>query len=186
MPVIRCSPSGAFFKTGYTTKYNWTCFAQCGGSGEKGNTFFFEAFPELGMIRADSVVSMEDAEEKAWARHQKTLACILDHKDHNNLDRKYYENGCSFCKGCNQYIAPDYSGLPPTTVCAKCGIATYYSRNNKQETHCEKCLNTLPDSDLTEWQLDKRYKRGLFAVKKVSPEEFNNALKDVIGNLLKK
>jgi hypothetical protein len=158
--IIRCSPSNSeFFKTGYAAQHHWDCDAQCGGNAKF--TFFFEAFPEQGMIRSDSKLSMQDAEQKAWNKYQKLKNCILDHKDHNNLDRKDYNNGGSFCKGCNQFICPSYSKMKPNIFCIKCNCPTYYS-SIKSGYCCEKCFPTIPDNELNEWQLDHKYKRGVW------------------------
>lgn len=128
-------------QTEYLTKYDWNYFTQCDG-GEK-KDFFFEVFTEYGMIRTNSENSMEDAEEKAWVKYQKSHSCPLDHKGHGNLDRRHYKNGCAFCKGCGQFIASAYSGLQPTTICVKCRAPTYYGWYNKEQWHCEDCLPVM-------------------------------------------
>ena len=54
------------------------------------------------------------------------------------------------------------------SLCVKCGIPTYYSQDNKEQWHCESCLGALPDSELTDFQLERRYKRGVWEVMSTS------------------
>lgn len=151
---VKCSPSNSFyFREGYPAKYQWDVYAQCGGKvSEKypSSTFFFEVSPPGSFIRADSKISMEDAEFKAWNLYQKYKNCKLDHRDHSNLDRRDYNNGCSFCKECNSFISSDHSGLEPSVFCVKCNKPTYYTTLANGNWCCEECIQKIPENELSE------------------------------------
>ncbi len=188
MKMISCSPSNAdYFRTGYPAKHNWEINAQCGGNIK--NKFFFEAFPEFGFIRADSKVSMEDAEEKAWMKYQQILNCKADHKNPDNLDRRDYKNGCSFCKSCNGFISSSFSNLQPTTICQVCKNPTYYTKTNDGLWCCDTCIDSIPDFRLYNHQLDKRYKRGIFspeyeaALDKLTDEDIESVITHISQTL---
>lgn len=155
--LIKCSPSNLqYFKSGYPAKYVWDIPAQCGGTYKEeknAGTFFFEAFPHEGFLRADSKISMEDAEEKAWQKYLKLNQCTADHKNPNNLDRKDYSNGCAFCKVCGSWISSSYSGLKPTTSCSKCGKPSYYTTLKNGNWCCEVCIAYVPENELSEFFL---------------------------------
>lgn len=186
MNFIKCSPSNTeFFRTGYPAKNSWGISAQCGGNSKHG--FFFEAFPVFGFIRADSKLSMEDAEEKAWMKYQAILKCKADHKNPENLDRKDYQNGCAFCKTCNGFISSSYSNLQPTTSCQVCKKPTFYTSTNDGLWVCKDCIKTLPDNKLNTHQLDQRYKRGIFSTDAetavITHEDISTVLDHIHQNL---
>lgn len=176
MPLIRrsCGPD-------YQTKYKWPCSAQCGGCEKYG--WFFEAFPDQGMIRTDSKESIEDCEEKAWKKFLLANNCPYDHKDPANLDRRDYKNGCSFCKHCGTYLDPSYSGLLPTTTCTTCGVPTYWSYDKFDNWYCQEHFQQLPDEMLSEFQLERRHRKDIME-KDIDPEQFKQALTDIVNHIL--
>lgn len=181
--LIQCSPSNPqYFKTGYPAKHAWDIPAQCGGTYKEvknSGTYFFEAFPKQGFIRSDSKISMEDAERKAWEKYLKLIKCSLDHKNPENLDRKDYKNGCAFCKECGSWISSSYSGLKPTISCVKCGEFDYYTKLKNGDWCCEKCLKTVPDSELSDFYLKTRF----LLISEEQPSITDQDLKEVFDHL---
>ncbi len=94
-----------------------SCFVQCGDSGVvlsvKGNyrTAFFEAFPDT-FIRGEGA-TVEDAEDKAWAAHQRHLACA----GHEFDRRGDSEHGT--CRHCGLFKSHILKPVHSCSVCAK-------------------------------------------------------------------
>lgn len=173
-------------KTPYQCVKLWPddCFVQCGGAGVIGDYYFFEAFPRSPdtFIRADSAVSIEDAEAKAWARHEKNLSCELDHTDPANFDPRDYKNGAGFCKKCGYFGG---SIFPPTDHCTSCGVLTRFSYDLKCRPWCTDCVSKIPVEDQTQAE------KMLLMVRKSqetpsSDEEIAAALPAVFDHILKK
>jgi hypothetical protein len=164
----------------YDTKYKWPCKAQCGGSEVHG--WFFEAFPDQGMIRSDSKVSLEEAEERAWKRFIIANNCPYDHRNPENLDRRNYKNGCSFCKHCGTFLDSGYTGLEPSVHCLECNKPTYYAQDKHGYWHCETHYKALPNDMLTEWQLECRHSSHI--IEDIDPEQFKQALTDIVNHIV--
>lgn len=141
----------------FPCQHNWPedCFVQCGGSEKyarpNGMRFFFEAFPRNPntFIRADSAISIADAENKAFAKHQNHLSCKLDHANPVNFERRNYKNGLGFCINCGMSVSEIFQ---PLEKCCQCEKNTYYTQDNTGKWWCEKCWENVPDSLLTEFQ----------------------------------
>lgn len=139
----------------FPCQHDWpeNCFVQCGGSEKYG--FFFESFPRNPntFIRADSKISVADAESKAFAKYQKHSSCELDHANPENFEKRHYTNGVGFCIKCGMFASKIF---PPSEVCCQCGQNTYNAQDNTGKWWCEKCWENVPDSLLTKFQKQTR------------------------------
>lgn len=93
-------------------------------------TAFFEAFPKNPscFIRGEGE-SIEAAEEKAFSKYVKIVAC-----PEHEFDRRGREDGYAYCTKCS------YSStvLEPTTSCAKCQKKAHFSQDKNGLWYCQK------------------------------------------------
>lgn len=161
----------------YDCQFDWPedCKVQGGDKGivfdkkaEGGSyrTSFFEAFPRNPdtFIRGEGK-SMQEAEQKAWEKYQRYLACPADHEDPDNFERRGYKNGAGFCKECGLFRGKMFE---PTEKCHNCGTATYYTSDKHGRYWCEDCSDQIPEEDLSELQkmIRRVDEEGLFADEK--------------------
>jgi hypothetical protein len=165
----------------YTCNFEWAedVFVQCGGSIKRG--FFFEAFPKDTFIRADSKESIQDAERKAWEKHQKHNSCELDHKNPDNFERRDYRNGLGFCVKCGYSTSKIFL---PLEICCVCGVNCYHATDKNNDWWCEECWKYVPEHLLTNVQ--KTYRTILAEEVNFTNEEFEKSLAKVIENLAEK
>ena len=119
------------------------CFVQCGGGNTR--TAFFEAFPESPQtyIRSEAP-TVEEAEAKAFAALERYAACA-----HPEFERRDYTNGLGFCVKCGMSKS---NAFLPSTLCAVCKVATYYTSDNKGLYYCEAHKDAMPEEDVPEWR----------------------------------
>jgi hypothetical protein len=159
----------------YTCKYPWPddCKVQCGGSEKRG--YFIESYPQLPstMIRSDSKISIEDAEQKAWNKYQSYLNCPSNHSNPDNFEKRDYTNGVGFCKQCGLFASKMFE---PSEICVTCGVNTYYG-NTEGKWYCESCFKKTPKGIEDEKFFEE--------FKKITPEEFREALSDILNVISK-
>lgn len=164
----------------YLCRHPWPdCTIQCGGSEKFG--FFFEAFPRNPdtMLRGDSKASLEDAEDRAWAQHQRHQACPLSHTDPNNFERREYRNGVGFCRQCGFCST---SIFEPAETCVACGKATYYTQDRLGQWYCPEC----PVPEDLKSDAHRRYEQTVAAMESMTHEEMTAAVEQVIGHIMGK
>ena len=147
---------------GYTCQHEWPedCFVQAGDQGvvftEKGSgsyrTAFFEAFPKepATFIRGEGE-TVSAAEESAWKQYQELTAC-----PGHEFERRDYPNGAGFCKHCNLFKSDAFE---PPTLCAICGVPSYFTFDVDGLEYCEQHQRDKP---LDKWSdLDWMAARGM-------------------------
>jgi hypothetical protein len=103
-------------------------------------TTFVEAFPGDanggGFFRGEGS-SVAEAENDAWTKYQRSLAC-----DEHDWDARGYTNGGGFCKKCNRFGSDVFTGEQLGQFCVVCGKGTTYSQveDLEDEAHwyCEE------------------------------------------------
>lgn len=149
------------------------CFVQCGGDGivfsqggfqeimfsdnpieslakesAKPTTYrtaFFEAFPRNPdtFIRGEGK-TIEEAEEKAWNKLQKYLACTG-----HEFEKRGYTNGAGFCKHCNMFASKVFEPEPPTED-EKKQIAKWEAMLEKDRRTMERMIQKSKEKKMRE------------------------------------
>lgn len=127
----------------YTPVHPWPedCTVQWGDLDGTRHPTFFEAFPKGTYLRGEGA-TLEAAEGRAWAQHQREIACPGHEWSPVGGGQPERLDGVGWCVLCRRF---ESNVLPVRTVCATCGLTVkLYSA-----TRCKPCLEATPDDLLT-------------------------------------
>lgn len=150
----QCLPGG-HNHAGHTPIHPWPedCMVQWGGRGlvlgsKPYHTAFFEAFPAGTFIRGEGA-TVAEAEDRAWAQHQREVACGEHAWSPMQPGGRERLDGCGWCTRCGRF---ESKALPIRTVCGTCGKAgPLYTHED-----CRACYDKTPDEDLDPLSLELR------------------------------
>lgn len=109
---------------------------------------FFEAFPENTYLRGEGA-DVRAAEDRAWAQHQRELACpghVWSPIGGGQPERLDGFGWCTLCRRAEDGV------LPVRTVCEVCGQTVKLW----SATRCRPCYDATPDEELTPQQRANR------------------------------
>lgn len=142
-------------RSGFVPRHPWPddCTVQWGGHAPTERSpslrFFIEVFPAGTYIRAESATSLGEAENRAWARHQRELACPGHEWVPSGDGQKDRKDGVGWCRLCNRF---ESNVLPVRTICEGCGcIVRLWSPRL-----CRPCWEGEPDERLTPSERESR------------------------------
>lgn len=126
-------------------------FAQCGSCPsltlESGKVIdemhFFECFPRNpnSYIRAESKVSLADAEQKCWELYQRFVNC-----GEHDWDRRGREDHCAYCSKCGSFGS---GVVVPLHNCDTCGKPTTAHQGEVSGKYW--CSEHFKDMPLSDW-----------------------------------
>lgn len=158
-----CLPGG--HRGGYEPAHPWPedCYVQWGedpakrpaDSRHRDAPTFFEALPTGTYLRGEGP-TLRAAEDRAWAQHQREMACpghVWSPVGGGQAERLDGYGWCTLCRRAQAGV------LPIRTVCATCGetVALYSA------VRCRPCLDATPDDQLTD--AERVVRRSLRALK---------------------
>lgn len=150
-----------FDRSGFTPQHPWPddCTVQWGEPApterDPDDCFFVEVFPAGTYIRAESATSIAEAEDRAWAQHQRELACPAHEWVPDGGGQRDRKDGVGWCRLCRRF---ESNVLPVRTICEGCGcIVKLYSARL-----CRPCYDGEPDERLTPGEQERRARRRMF------------------------
>lgn len=151
-----CLPGG--YRGGYEPAHPWPedCYVQWGDdptkrpadAGDRAASTFFEAFPTGTYLRGQGA-TLRAAEDRAWAQHQRELACpghVWSPIGGGQPERLDGFGWCTLCRRAEDGV------LPVRTVCEVCGQTVKLW----SATRCRPCYDATPDEELTPQQRASR------------------------------
>lgn len=102
-------------------KMSWPAGSTLTCSGLNRTTYFVE-YHDGTYIRANSNISLDDAERKAWERYLETSSCFF-----HEWEARGYTNGAGFCKHCNKFESGVFSLEEVGSICTVCQTPTNWN-----------------------------------------------------------